>query len=123
MKNTTKALIIIGSIILTIGSCQKENIKPVKIDLGKESTEMNFTSQPILNNTNIYSFSVNTTIGAKYSVQVVNIDGEVVETQGLTSDEKIETVNVDVKNKSKGVYDLIFIDTKGNEIKQPLIVK
>lgn len=123
MKKTTKALIIIGSIILTIGSCQKENIQKVKIDMGKESTQMNFTSPAYLTNTNNYTFSVNTTIGAKYSVQVVNLNGEVILSQGLTSDQSIETISVDLKDKPKGVYDLIFIDIKGNEIKQPLIIK
>lgn len=123
MRNTTKAILIIGAFILTVGSCQKQSITPTKIDMGKESTQMSFASPVYLNNTNTHAVSVNTTIGAKYSVQVVDISGDVVLSQGLTSDQEIETVNLNLKDKSKGVYDLIFIDIKGNEIKQPLIIR
>lgn len=124
MKNTTKAILIIMAFILTIGSCQKETtVKPAKIDLGKQSLSMNFASQVMLVNSNTYSFDVYTTIGSKYSIQVTDIKGDVLLSQGLTSDEVKETITLNMEKYPKGVYDLIFMDIQGNEIKQPLIIK
>lgn len=124
MKKTTKAILIIGAFILTIGSCQKEtSVKPAKIDFGTKSTSMNFASQIMLVNTNVYAFDVYTTPGAKYSIQVTDIKGDVVLSQGLSADEEKETITVNMGKYPKGVYDLIFMDIQGNEIKQPLIIK
>jgi hypothetical protein len=122
MKNTTKALIIIVSFILTIGSCRKSDYVPApKMDLGKVSTSMRFNSKPTSENN--YTFSVNVTPGSKYSVQITDFKGDVLSSQGLNADEPTETIKLDVEKISKGQYDLIFIDTKGDEIKQPLIIK
>jgi len=122
MKNTTKALIIIVSFILTIGSCRKSDYVPApKMDLGKVSTSMSFTSKPTTENN--YTFSVNVTPGSKYSAQITDFKGDVLFSQGLNADEPTETIKLDVEKISKGQYDLIFIDTKGDEIKQPLIIK
>lgn len=122
MKNTTKALIIIVSFILTIGSCRKSDYVPTpKMDLGKVSTSMNFASKPTTENK--YTFSVNVTPGSKYSIQITDFKGDVLSSQGLNADETTETIKLDVEKISKGQYDLIFIDTKGDEIKQPLIIK
>lgn len=124
MRNTTKALIIIFSIILTIGSCRKSDYVPApKLDLGKVSTTMSFASQIMLVNTNTYSFDVYTTIGSKYSIQVANMEGKVLLSKGLVADEVKENVTLNIENYPKGIYELIFIDTQGKEIKQPLIVK
>lgn len=122
MKNTTKALIIIMSFILTIGSCRKSDYVPTpKMDLGKVSTSMSFASKPTVENN--YTVSVNVTPGSKYSVQITDIKGDVLSSQGLNADEAKETVKLDVDKIKSGMYDLIFIDTKGDEIKQPLIIK
>lgn len=122
MKNTTKALIIIFSIILTIGSCRKSDYVPApKLDLGKVSTTMSFTSIPTKENN--YSFGVNVTPGSKYSVQITDIKGDVLYSQGVNADEPVELVKIDTEKISKGQYELIFIDTKGKEIKQILIIK
>ena len=122
MKNTTKALIIIFGIILTIGSCRKTDYIPApKIDLGKVSTTMSFTSVPTKENN--YSFGVNVTPGSKYSVQITDIKGDVLYSQGVNADEPVEIVKLDTEKISRGQYELIFIDTKGQEIKQILIIK
>ena len=122
MKNTTKALIIIFGIILTIGSCRKTDYIPApKIDLGKVSTTMSFTSVPTKENN--YSFGVNVTPGSKYSVQITDIKGDVLYSQGVNADEPVEIVKLDIEKISRGQYELIFIDTKGQEIKQILIIK
>lgn len=122
MKNTTKALIIIFSIILTIGSCRKTDYVPApKIDLGKVSTTMGLISKPAVENN--YTLRANVTPGSKYSFQITNLKGDVIKSQGLTADQEIETVTLDINKVPSGVYDLIFIDTKGNELKYPIVIK
>ena len=120
MKN--KIIFIIFTIILTIGSCRKSDYVPApKIDLGKVSTTMSFTSKPTIENN--YTFGINVTPGSKYSVQITNIKGDVLHSQGLNADEPIEIVKLDTEKINPGIYDLIFIDTKGSELKYPIVIK
>ena len=117
-----KIIFVIFALILTVESCRKSDYVPTpKMDLGKVSTSMSFTSKPTTENN--YTFSVNVTPGSKYSAQITDFKGDVLFSQGLNADEPTETIKLDVEKISKGQYDLIFIDTKGDEIKQPLIIK
>jgi hypothetical protein len=117
-----KITFVIFALILIIGSCKKVDIVPTpKLDLGKVSTTMSFTSTPTLENK--YTFGVNVTPGSKYSVQISDFSGDVVSSQGLTADQQIETIKLDIEKINKGQYYLIFINTKGEEIKQILIIK
>lgn len=122
MKNTTKALIIILSFVVTIESCRKSDIQPAKIDLGIKSTTMKFNSTTTQVGENAV-FTVSVTPGSKYAIQITDINGDIKLSKGLTADESIETIYLDVNKITSGAYDLIFIDTQGNEIKQPLIIK
>lgn len=119
-----KIIFILFAIVLTIDSCRKSEYVPApKIDLGKVPTEMGYITTPILNNTNRFVFQVKVTPGAKYSFQVTNIKGDVIESQGLVADQETETITLDVSKVPSGMYDLIFIDTKGNELKYPIVIK
>ena len=120
MKN--KIIFIIFTLILTIGSCRKTGIVLTpKLDLGKVSTTMSFTSTPTLENQ--YTFGVNVTPGSKYSIQITNISGKVLHSQGLNADEPIEVIKLNTEKIESGMYDLIFINTQGGELKHPLIIK
>jgi hypothetical protein len=119
-----KILYIIPLILLVLNSCKKSeiipNIKP--INFGIKSTNMNFNSIITqLNNT--VSFNVIVTPGAKYLFQIINFKGEVIKTQGLEATQQNEYIKINLDKIPEGVYDLIFIDIQGNEIKQPLIIK
>ena len=121
-----KILFVLAAITLTIGSCRKSDyvpqIIPTAIDLGNKSTTMNFKSETVqLNNT--VSFDVAVTKGSKYSIQITDFKGDVVLTQGLNADDVTEKVTLNIDKIAVGAYDLIFIDTEGNEIKKPLIIK
>ena len=110
-------------IALMIPSCRKEdslNIKP--INLGKTSYEMRFVTSSVTNN-NSAVITLGVTPGSKYSVQITDIAGEAVASKGLIADEMVEIVTIDVKNVTNGIYDVIVIDTKGKEIKQPINIK
>ena len=124
MKNTTKAILVILTFIVVLASCQKQDVLPPvnPINLGVKSTTMNFNSETVQNGTNV-SFKVNTTPGSKYSFQIVNFNGDVLKSQGLVADAVIEDITLDVSKIESGAYDLIFMDTQGKELKQPLIIK
>lgn len=117
-----KLIFILLVIVLTIDSCRKSDYIPApKIDLGKVSTIMNLTSKPTAENK--YTLEANVTPGSKYSFQIINLKGDVIKSQGLVADQETEIVILDVSKVSSGVYDLIFIDTKGNELKYPIVIK
>ena len=82
---------------------------------------MNVISKPTSENN--YTLSVNVTPGSKYSVQITNIEGDVLSSQGLNADEKLEVVKLNTSKINSGVYDLIFMDVEGNELKYPIIIK
>lgn len=118
-----KALFILFVIFITIPSCRKEsdlNIKP--LDLGKQSTGFKFNAPAINSNNNVIT-NISVTVGAKYSVQIIDISGDVVASKGVVADSETEIVTLDTKDVKPGVYDVIVIDTHGKEIKQPINIK
>ncbi len=118
----TKIIFTTLFFILLIDSCRKSDYVPApKIELGKVSTTMSFTSKPTSENN--YTFSVNVTPGSKYSAQITNLKGDVLSSQGLNADEELETIKLNIDKINPGMYDLIFIDTKGNELKYPIVIK
>ena len=111
------------AIALLIPSCRKEeslNIKP--IDFGKTSTDMRFITNSVNNNNNAV-VTVGVTPGSKYSVQITDIAGETVASKGLIADEVVEIVTLDTKDLRTGLYDVVVIDIKRKEIKQPINIK
>lgn len=111
-------------LILLVIACTKiaPGPMPVVIDLGKESAAVKFVSAPVVNNGTV-TFSLQTTIGAKYSVQVVDIRGDVKVKQGILADSDLEVITLPLDKVDIGAYDLIILDVKGAEIKQPIIKK
>lgn len=113
-------MLVIG---LLISSCRKEsslNIKPV--DFGKTSNELRFVTNSVNNNNNAV-VTIGVTPGSKYSVQITDIAGETVSSKGLIADEVVEIVTLDTKDLRTGLYDVVVIDIKGKEIKQPINIK
>lgn len=110
--------------ILVLLACRKviDVPAPVVIDLGKESKSFAFKSIPYIDNGTVVFF-LQTTIGAKYSIQVVDIRGDVKVKQGLLATKELEVVKLPLDKISIGAFDLIVLDIKGAEIKQPIIKK
>jgi hypothetical protein len=117
------ALVLI-SIMISANGCRKTYLEPAPapIVLGNKSTTMNIISQPIVVGSNL-ELSVNVTPGSKYSFQITNMKGDVLVTKGLASTTTTEKVLVSIEKIPVGAYDLLFIDTDGNEIKTPIIIK
>jgi hypothetical protein len=59
----------------------------------------------------------------KYNITVKSFNGKIVKSLGISSvNSTIDKVE-DFSNLENGIYDLILIDIKGNEIKSPFIIK
>ena len=117
-------VLVLVSIMISANGCRKTYLEPapIPIILGNKSTTMNIVSQPIVIGSNL-ELSVNVTPGSKYSFQVTNLKGDVLVTRGLVSTTTTEKILINIEKLSVGAYDLLFIDTDGNEIKSPIIIK
>jgi len=114
--------LILTSVIF-LAACTKVATPPSPvIDLGVKSTFTNIKS--IIQIGNIVTAEFETTIGAKYSVQIVPFgsDQPAVK-EGFTASQAITQKVYNLSNLSKRDYDLIFIDISGREIKHPIIIK
>ena len=125
MKETSKLLavyiILVGSLI--VYACTKVDIPaPEPIDLGVKSEATAIKSITQVGNTVTAEFE--TTVGAKYSVQVVPFGKEEpVKKEGFTATETLTKKVYDLSSLTKQDYDLIFIDINGKEVKHPIIIK
>jgi hypothetical protein len=125
MKETTKLLalylIIVGSLV--VYACTKVDIPaPEPINLGVKSETTSIKSINQVGNSITAEFE--TTVGAKYSVQVVPFGKEEpVKKEGFTATETVTKKVYDLSSLPKQDYDLIFIDINGKEVKHPIIIK
>ena len=104
-------------------SCRKIEVAPQpQINLGVKSTSTSIKS--ISQTGNIVTAEFETTIGSKYSVQIIPFGSEEpVKKEGFTATETITRKIYNLSDLAKKDYDLIFIDINGKETKYPLIVK
>lgn len=104
-------------------SCTKIDMPtPQVIDLGKLSTSTAIKS--INQSGNVVTAIFETTIGAKYSVQIVPFGSdEPIKKEGFTATETETKKIYDLSNLARKDYDLIFIDVSGKEVKYPIIKK
>jgi hypothetical protein len=124
MKNKIHKLLGLGFLTtLVMLSCTKVDIPtPQVIDLGKLSTSTAIKS--INQSGNVVTAIFETTVGAKYSVQIVPFGSdEPVKKEGFTATENETKKIYDLSDLARKDYDLIFIDVSGKEIKYPIIKK
>lgn len=116
-----KKLILIS--VMFLAACTKIDVPaPQAIDLGVKSTSTAIKSIHQIGNTVTAEFE--TTVGAKYSVQIVPFGSDQpVKKDGFTATDITTKKTYDLSTLAKKDYDLIFIDISGNEIKYPLIIK
>lgn len=119
-----KIIFLLAIITLTIGSCQKQDVKIAKpsiIDLGTHSKSMSYATIPLLNN-GVLTINVNVTPGSKYSFQLTDIGGNEIVSKGLVADAMTETVTLDVSKVPAGFYDVNVLNVNGEEIKSPILI-
>ena len=118
MKKTLTILFL----FLVMYSCTDPFIVEDRIDLGQLSTSTTIKSVTLSNN--IVNIVFNTTIGAKYSVQILPFGSEEpIKKEGFTALNETTERTFDLSKEKKGYYDLLFLDISGNEVKYPIIVK
>lgn len=125
MKETNKLLAIYFILVAAflVYACTKIDIPaPEPINLGVKSEATAIKS--IVQSGNIVTAEFETTVGAKYSIQVVPFGKEEpVKKEGFTATETITKKVYDLSSLTKQDYDLIFIDINGKEVKHPIIIK
>ena len=125
MKETSKLLAVYLIIVATlvVYACTKIDIPaPEHINLGVKSEATAIKS--ITQSGNTVTAEFETTVGAKYSVQVVPFGKEEpVKKEGFTATETLTKKVYDLSSLTKQDYDLIFIDINGKEVKHPIIIK
>ena len=109
--------------VMFLAACTKIDIPaPQVIDLGVQSQSTSVKS--ITQSGNIVTAEFETTVGSKYSVQIVPFGSEEpVKKDGFTAENTLTKKVYDLSSLKKMDYDLIFIDISGKEVKYPLIIK
>jgi len=67
--------------------------------------------------------TLDVTPGAMYTLQLVNIKGEMVDNHGFTAGGSTVEKTLDYSKVTNGSYDLTLMDTNGNMTKVPVIIK
>jgi hypothetical protein len=119
-----RIIIVLGVLVtLSIAGCRKVDFpQPQVIDLGNQSTSTAIKS--ISQQGNVVTAEFETTIGAKYSVQIIPFGSEIPsKKEGFTANQSVTTKVYDLSELSKKDYDLVFIDISGKEVKYPIVIK
>ena len=116
-----KLLLLIPVIFLV--ACTKVVTPPNPVvDLGVKSTSTNIKS--ISQTGNIVTAVFETTVGSKYSVQIIPFGSEEpIKKEGFIATETTTQKIYNLSDLVRKDYDLIFIDINGKEVKYPLIIK
>lgn len=118
-----KSLIVLSTILLLLGGCTKPEFEEYgPVDLGTTPTSTSIKS--MVQKGNVITATFETTIGAKYSIQIIPFGQETpVKKEGFTATDVTTQKVIDLSGLDKKDYDLIFIDVNGNEAKYPIVVK
>jgi hypothetical protein len=96
--------------------------EPNPVNLGAFSLSTKIKS--INQSGNTVTAEFNTTVGAKYSVQIVPFGkDEPIKKEGFTATDSITKKVYNLTGLAKQDYDLIFMDVNGKEVKYPIIIK
>ena len=114
----TVYLLCIGLLI----ACTKVQSVPV-IELGKESqiNKINYINPPIT--TGKVELSLAVTKGAKYSIQLIDLKGDVKSATGFTADSDLILKVLDYSDINSGDYVIDIIDIFGKEYKANITIK
>lgn len=122
MKELRVLLGVYLLIIVAVIACTKVVSTPV-IELGEKATatKINSIYPPITTGKVIANLSV--TPGSKYSLQLINLAGDVKYVTGFTADKELIIKELDYSDVKSGDYSVVLIDIFGTEYKQNLTIK
>ena len=112
--------ILIFTVFLVFASCNEpEIVVQEPIGLGANPETNAIVGYSIINRTAYVK--VNTTIGAKYSLQLTKLGkSKPAKAQGFTATAEQSNLIVNFDNTEAGIYDLILLDVSGNASKLPI---
>jgi len=112
---------IVFIFLMILVSCQDIEVLEREINLGTVAKGTDITSIIVSNKST--TIVANTTIGAKYSIQIYKFGNtEPVKTVGFTADSEATIKTINLNELPVGMYDLHLIDISGTIIKKPLIL-
>ena len=122
MKELRTLLGIYFLIIILVIACSKVVPTPV-IELGKEatSTKINSVEPPVSSGKVIANLSV--TVGAKYSLQLIDLKGDVKSATGFVADKDLVIKELDYSDVNSGDYTVTLVDISGAEYKRNITIK
>lgn len=122
MKELRTLLGIYFLIIILVIACSKVVSTPV-IELGKQatSTKINDVTPPISTGKVIANITV--TPGSKYSLQLIDLKGDVKSATGFTADKELIVKELDYSDINSGDYTVTLIDIFGTEYKRNITIK
>ena len=124
MKELRVLLGIYLLIIVTVIACTKIDIPaPQVIDLGKESTATAIVSLSTVLIKDKVDVTMNLTPGAKYSLRLIDLNGDVKKATGFTADNTLVIKTLDYSDVKSGDYTLELIDISGKEYKRLITIK
>jgi len=124
MKELRVLLGIYLLIIVTVLACTKVDIPaPQVINLGKESTSTAITNLSTALVKDKVDVTMNLTPGAKYSVRLIDLGGNVKRSMGFTADNTLVIKTLDYSDVNSGDYTIELIDIKGKEYKRSITIK
>lgn len=109
---------------LFLASCTKiETPTPMLIDLGKPSTNAIITNvDPVVTKGGV-TVTVSVTSGSKYSIQLLDLKGDVKNSLGFLADQETIIKKLNYSNLEDGDYTLTLVDISGREYKRNITIK
>lgn len=122
MKELRVLLGIYFLFIVLLIACTKVTPTPT-IELGEKatSTKINSITPPVSTGKVIANLSV--TVGAKYSVQLIDLKGDVKYATGFTADKSLVIKELDYSDVKSGDYTVVLVDIFGTEYKHRITIK
>ena len=113
---------IVFIFLMILVSCQDIEVLEREIDLGATAKGTDITSIVTANKST--TIVANTTVGAKYSIQIQPFGNseQPLKTVGFTAESEATIKTINLSELPAGMYDLYLIDISGTIIKKPLIL-
>lgn len=124
MKEITKLLgVYLLTIIILIIACRKVDVPTPVINLGKVATATSIEKIEPVVTTGPVILTLSVTKDAKYSIQLIDLKGDVKSATGFTADKDLVIKNLDYSDVNSGDYTIVLLDISGNEYKRNLTIK
>lgn len=122
-KELVTLLTIYLLFIVLLIACRKVVDETPVIDLGKQSTATAITKLSTPITTGEVEITMNVTPGAKYSLQLIDLKGDVKSATGFTADNSVVIKKLNYSDVNSGDYSITLIDVSGKEYKRSLTIK